>query len=276
MNCADIRLQTNRLRYDAVSSFKRRSSHHAGVAMSGERIAKVIARAGLASRRNAEKLIRAGRVEVDGKRLASSAFLVKSTDSILVDGEPLPAKDKVRLWRFHKPAGIITSSNDARGRKTVHDILPEELPRVVTIGRLDLNSEGLLLLTNDGGLKRQLELPATGWIRKYRVRADGSVYDGTLDELRNGVIVDGQRLGPFTAELDRQQGSNAWLTVGLRSGRNREVRRAMDAVGLKVNRLIRISFGPFILGRLPPGVVQEVSAGVLRNNVKGFRQQYGE
>ena len=244
--------------------------------MSGERIAKVIARSGLASRRNAERLILAGRVEVDGKRLASPAFLVKATDAILVDGEPLPARDKVRLWRFHKPAGIITSSSDARGRRTVHDILPEELPRVITVGRLDFNSEGLLLLTNDGGLKRQLELPATGWIRKYRVRAHGSATDGLLDELRKGIVVDGQRLGPFTAELDRQQGSNAWLTVGLRSGRNREVRRAMDAVGLKVNRLIRISFGPFILGRLPPGAVQEVSANVLRSNVKGFRQRYGE
>ncbi len=234
----------------------------------GERVAKVLARAGVASRRDAERLVLAGRVSVNGQVLQSPATNVHSADSVMVDGEEIPEKEPAKLWRHYKPVGIITSSSDEKGRRTVHDTLPEELPRVVTVGRLDINSEGLLLLTNDGELKRHLELPSTGWLRKYRVRAYGKVTDSILDELRRGPIAGGEKLGPFTAKLDREQGANSWLTVGLRSGRNREVRRAMEAVGLRVNRLIRISFGPFSLGNLKPGEVAEIAPGVLRNHVK--------
>ena len=235
--------------------------------MSGERIAKVIARAGVASRRAAERLITSGRVTVNGRMLKDPACNVTGKDVITVDGRRLPEVEATRLWRFHKPVGIITTTSDEQGRRTVYDILPANLPRIVTVGRLDINSEGLLLLTNDGELKRRLELPETGWIRKYRVRALGKVNEHALEELRAGPIVDGRRLGPFSATLDRQQGANAWLTLGLRSGRNREVRRAMEAVGLKVNRLIRVSFGPFSLGNLKPGKVAEVKPSVLREQV---------
>ena len=237
--------------------------------MSGERIAKVIARAGIASRRAAERLITSGRVTVNGRTLKDPACNVTGKDIIAVDGRRLPELEATRLWRFHKPVGIITTSSDTQGRTTVYDILPANLPRIVTVGRLDINSEGLLLLTNDGELKRRLELPATGWSRKYRVRALGKVNERALEELRAGPTVDGQRLGPFSATLDRQQGANAWLTLGLRSGRNREVRRAMDAVGLKVNRLIRVSFGPFTLGNLKPGEVAELKPSVLREQFGG-------
>ncbi len=239
--------------------------------MSGERIAKVIARAGVTSRRGAERLILAGRVAVNGRPLDSPAVNVTEMDTVTIDGNDLPKREKTRLWRLHKPVGIVTSTTDDRGRRTVIDILPDTLPRTVTIGRLDVNSEGLLLLTNDGDLKRKLELPLTGWLRKYRVRARGRVTDGVLEALQNGPVVDDCRLGPLSVSLDRQLGSNAWLTVGLRSGKNREVRRAMEAVGLNVNRLIRISFGPFNLGNLRPGEVAEVSPGILRNQVSGIR-----
>lgn len=235
--------------------------------MSGERIAKVIARAGVASRRAAERLITSGRVTVNGRMLKDPAVNVTGKDVITVDGKRLPELEPTRLWRFHKPVGVITTTNDTQGRRTVFDILPASLPRIVTVGRLDINSEGLLLLTNDGELKRRLEIPETGWIRKYRVRALGKVNERALEELRAGPTVDGQRLGPFSATLDRQQGANAWLTLGLRSGRNREVRRAMEAVGLKVNRLIRVSFGPFTLGNLKPGEVAELKPSVLREQV---------
>ena len=239
--------------------------------MPGERIAKVIARAGVTSRRGAERLILAGRVAVNGTPLDSPAVNVTETDSVTIDGNDLPKREKTRLWRLHKPVGVVTSTTDDRGRRTVIDILPDNLPRTVTIGRLDVNSEGLLLLTNDGDLKRKLELPLTGWLRKYRVRARGRVTDGMLEALQAGPVVDGCRLGPLSVSLDRQLGSNAWLTVGLRSGKNREVRHAMEAVGLNVNRLIRTSFGPFNLGNLQPGEVAEVSPGILKNQVSGFR-----
>lgn len=232
-----------------------------------ERIAKRIARAGLASRREAERMIEAGRVKVNGKVLTSPALNVTAADKILVDGKPLAEAEQTRLWRYYKPVGLVTSASDEQGRSTVFERLPPDLPRVMSIGRLDLNSEGLLLLTNDGGLKRRLELPSTGWLRKYRVRVRGQPTPGILAPLEKGVTVDGERFQPMQVTIDRQQGANAWLTVGLREGRNREVRRALDSVGLSVNRLIRVSYGPFQLGDLTPGAVAEVPARVLADQL---------
>ena len=240
-----------------------------------ERIAKRLARAGVASRRVAETMIAAGRVAVNGKVIDSPALNVTAADKILVDGKPLAAAEPVRLWRYYKPIGLVTSDRDEKGRDTVFAHLPEDMPRVVSIGRLDLNSEGLLLLTNDGGLKRRLELPSTGWVRKYRVRAKGSPSDGDLDPLRRGVTVEGERFQPMSVTLDRQQGANCWLTIGIREGKNREVRRALEVVGLVVNRLIRTSYGPFQLGELEPGGVEEVRSKVLREQL-GIRRDEPE
>jgi 23S rRNA pseudouridine2605 synthase len=232
-----------------------------------ERIAKRLARTGIASRRAAEAMILAGRVAVNGRTIASPALDVAPEDQISVDGKLLPAPEPVRLWRYHKPAGLVTSERDERGRGTVFAHLPADMPRVVSVGRLDLNSEGLLLLTNDGDLKRRLELPATGWLRKYRVRAKGAPDDAALSPLRRGLTLEGERFQPMSVAIDRQQGANVWLTVGIREGRNREVRRALDAVGLAVNRLIRVSYGPFQLGDLAPGAVEEVRPKVLREQL---------
>ena len=233
----------------------------------GDRIAKVIARAGLASRREAERMIAAGLVTVNGKRIDSPALNVTPRDKITVDGKPVGAPEPPRIWRYHKPKGLVTTTRDEKGRDTVFDALPDTLPRVMSIGRLDLNSEGLLLLTNDGGVKRRLELPATGWLRKYRIRVNGTPSDETLQPLRDGITVDGDNFQPMTVTLDRQQGANAWLTVALREGRNREVRRAMQAVGLTVNRLIRVSYGPFLLRDLKPGEVEEIKQRVVRDQL---------
>ncbi len=233
----------------------------------GERIAKVLARAGVASRRGAEEMIAAGRVAVNGQVIDSPALNVTPADKVRVDGKPLPEAEPARLWLYHKPTGLVTSAKDEKGRETVFDRLPEGMPRVMPVGRLDITSEGLLLLTNDGALKRRLELPATGWLRKYRVRVNGVPTEEMLEKLRKGITVDGERFQGMTTTLDRQQGANAWLTVGLREGRNREVRRAMEAVGLVVNRLIRVSYGPFRLGDLAPGGVEEVRAKVLRDQL---------
>ena len=233
----------------------------------GMRIAKAIADAGVASRRDAEAMILAGRVVLNGEVQRSPAVNVTHRDSIIVDGKPLPKPERTRLWLYHKPVGLVTTEKDEKGRRTVFDALPEELPRVMSIGRLDLNSEGLLLLTNDGAIKRRLELPSTGWLRKYRVRVNGRPADADLEPLRRGLVVDGQRFLPMTVSLDRQQGANAWLTVGLREGKNREVRRAMEDIGLSVNRLIRVSYGPFQLGTLKPGAVEEVRRRVLRDQL---------
>ncbi len=233
----------------------------------GDRIAKVIARAGRASRREAERLIEAGKVTLNGKRVERAALNVSPSDKIVVDGVPLDAPEPARLWLYHKPTGLVTTARDEQGRATVFDALPEDMPRVMSVGRLDLNSEGLLLLTNDGGVKRKLELPSTGWLRRYRVRVNGRPEDKTFEPLRKGLDVDGERFQPMTVTLDRQTGANAWLTVSLREGRNREIRRAMEAVGMKVNRLIRVSYGPFQLGTLKPGEVEEVRPRILRDQL---------
>lgn len=240
----------------------------------GERIAKVLSRAGVASRREAERMIEAGEVKVNGRVIDSPALNVTAQDRITVNGRPLAAKEPARLWLYYKPEGLVTSAADEKGRETVFDALPEDMPRVMSVGRLDLNSEGLLLLTNDGGLKRRLELPSTGWLRKYRVRVHGNPEDGDLEPLRQGIVVEGEKFQPMQVTLDRVQGSNAWLTVGLREGRNREVRRAMAAIGLTVNRLIRISYGPFRLNELQPGEVAEVKPRILRDQL-GFDPDEG-
>ncbi|MBZ9986334.1 pseudouridine synthase [Mesorhizobium sp. BH1-1-5] len=234
---------------------------------SGERIAKRLARAGIASRRDAEELIAAGRVKVNGKVLDSPAFNVSASDVIHLDGTEIPPIERTRLFLFHKPAGVVTTNRDPEGRKTVFDVLPSDLPRLMTIGRLDINTEGLLLLTNDGGLSRVLELPATGWLRRYRVRVHGKVEESALAGLRDGIAVDGVFYGSIEASLDREQGTNAWLTLGLREGKNREVKNILGALGLDVTRLIRISYGPFQLEDLPEGHVLEIKGRVLREQL---------
>ena len=227
------------------------------------RIAKALARAGLCSRREAERWIGEGRVSVNGTVLTSPARDVGPNDKVLVDGNLLPSTEPPRLWRYHKPKGLVTSHSDPQGRPTVFAALPDTLPRVISVGRLDFNTEGLLLLTNDGALARHLELPATGWMRRYRARAHGSVTQAALDKLKNGVEIEGVRYGPIEAALDKAQGSNVWITIGLREGKNREVRKILDSLGLKVNRLIRVSFGPFELLDLKPGEVDSVRRRVL-------------
>ena len=212
-------------------------------------------------------MIAAGRVAVNGQVIATPALTVTAADKVSVDGKPVAAPEPARLWRYYKPLGLVTSERDEKGRDTVFAHLPAELPRVMSVGRLDLNSEGLLLLTNDGALKRRLELPSTGWLRKYRVRARGAPDDASLEPLRRGITVDGERFQPMRVDIDRQQGANVWLTVALREGKNREVRRALEAVGLPVNRLIRVSYGPFQLGELEPGGVEEVRPKVLREQL---------
>ena len=233
----------------------------------GQRIAKVIARAGLASRREAEAWIAAGRVAVNGTTIASPAIDVAGSDHITIDGEPLPARQRTRLFLYHKPRGLMTTHADPQGRPTIFQNLPRDLPRLISVGRLDFNTEGLLLLTNDGALARLLELPATGWLRRYRVRSHGSITQDRLDGLRRGVTIDDIHYGPIEATLDRVQGSNVWLTLGIREGKNREVRNVLGHLGLGVTRLIRVSFGPFQLGELGEGEVEEVRTRVLREQL---------
>jgi 23S rRNA pseudouridine2605 synthase len=235
----------------------------------GERIAKAIARAGLCSRREAEAWIAAGRVAVNGVRAATPALNVTAADRVTVDDEPLPARERTRLFLYHKPRGLVTTHADPQGRPTIFDSLPKHLPRLLSVGRLDLNTEGLLLLTNDGGLARALELPSTGWLRRYRVRAHGRVNPERLAALRGGITIDGVRYGAIDAQVDREQGANVWLTFAMREGKNREVKNVLGHLGLAVNRLIRISFGPFQLGALPEGAVEEI-------RTRHLREQLGE
>jgi 23S rRNA pseudouridine2605 synthase len=250
-----------------MSTQESTQAHEPGQVREGQRIAKLMARAGLCSRRDAEQWIAAGRVSVNGEVLTSPAFNVSETDDVRVDGEPLRAVERTRLFLFHKPRGLVTTARDPEGRPTIFDALPQDLPRVVAIGRLDINSEGLLLLTNDGGLSRVLELPATGWLRRYRVRAHGEITQEQLDSLRDGVTIDGIDYLGIEARFERQQGSNVWLTMGLREGKNREIKRVLEHMGLSVNRLIRVSFGPFELGDLEEGAVDEIRTRVLRDQL---------
>ena len=236
-------------------------------AFAGERIAKVLARAGVCSRRDAEKLIGEGRVTVDGRRLDTPAFNVTPQQKISVDGQLLGDPDPPRLWRFHKTTGLVTTTRDPEGRPTVFQKLPPNLPRLNAVGRLDINTEGLLLMTNDGGLKRFLELPSTGWLRRYRVRAFGTADPERLADLKNGIEIDGVRYRSIEAELERKQGGNVWMNVALREGKNREIKRVLEHLDLKVNRLIRLSFGPFQLGNLEAGKVEEVPRRVLRQQL---------
>ncbi len=233
----------------------------------GERIAKRIARAGVCSRREAERRIFEGRVRLNGQALADPAVNVGPRDLVEVDGVALPEPEPARLWRYHKPVGLVTTDRDPEGRPTVFESLPAHLPRVVSVGRLDLASEGLLLLTNDGGLARELELPARGWIRRYRARVRGRVDEVRLARVAGGVEIDGERYGPITASLNEQRSGNAWLTVSLAEGRSREVRRVLEYLGNPVNRLIRIAYGPFQLGNLPRGAVAEIRRKAIREQL---------
>jgi 23S rRNA pseudouridine2605 synthase len=239
-----------------------------------ERLAKRLARAGLCSRREAERWIREGRVTVDGAVLTSPALTVTAANEVHVDGAALPAPEPARLWRYHKPRGLVTTHRDEQGRPTVFAALPKELPRVVSVGRLDVTAEGLLLLTNDGALARRLELPANGWLRRYKVRVHGDVDPARLAALAAGVTIDGVRYGPVRAQLERRQGSNAWLVMALAEGRNREVRHLVEHLGGVVTRLIRLSYGPFQLGNLPRGMVAEVPRKVLAEQLGGPPELY--
>lgn len=236
----------------------------------GERIAKVMARAGLCSRRDAEKWIEAGRVSVNGNILTSPALAVLPTDVIEVDGQKLKAAEKTRLFLFHKPDGLVTTNKDEKGRKTIYDALPKEMGRVVSVGRLDLNTEGLLLLTNDGELSRYLELPVNAMVRKYRVRVHGHVSLDQLARLKKGIKWQGVAYGPMEARLEKTQGTNSWIEISLTEGKNREVRNVMESMGLEVSRLIRLSYGPFQLGSLPRGAVLEIKHQQLRDQIKGY------
>jgi len=237
----------------------------------GERVAKVLARAGIASRRDVERLIEAGRVALNGRILTTPAVKIAQGDMLTVDGAVVADAEATRLFRYHKPVGLVTTHKDPKGRRTVFDALPAGLPRLISVGRLDITSEGLLLLTNDGALARGLELPSSGWVRRYRARARGRIDQARLDALKNGLTVEGIRYGPIEASLDRQRdgpgGANIWLTLTLAEGKNREVRRVLEALGLTVNRLIRVAYGPFALGNLAAGAVEEVPPPSIRENL---------
>lgn len=240
-----------------------------------DRLDKYLARAGICSRRDAKKLVAENRVAINGKPPESPGAAVDKGDVIVVDGKPVAEPEQTRLWRYHKPPGLVTTHRDPQGRPTVFERLPEGMPRVISVGRLDINSEGLLLLTNDGALARRLELPTTDWARRYRVRVHGHVDPAQLVALERGIRIDGVAYGSIKALLERQQGSNAWLTVSLNEGKNREVRRVMQHFGWPVTRLIRVAYGPFQLGQLPPGTVEEVPGKVLRDQLGGSPEAQG-
>ena len=233
----------------------------------GERIAKVIARAGLCSRRDAEKMIAEGRVKVDGAVITSPARNVTGASLVTVDDNPLKAPEAARMWRYHKPSGLVTTHKDEKGRDTVFAALPPALGRVVSVGRLDFNSEGLLLLTNDGEIARRMEVPASGWTRVYRARLFGKVTQADLDKLASGITIDGVKYGPIVADLERSKGVYSWATVSLKEGKNREIKRVMERLGLKVSRLIRTAYGPFQLGQLPEGQIEEIAARLWREKL---------
>lgn len=235
----------------------------------GQRIAKVLARAGIASRRDAERMIEAGRVSLNGERITSPALNIGPKDRVEVDGKPIPAFERRRLWLYHKPRGLIVSHRDPGNRPTVFEHLPAGMPRVVSVGRLDFNSEGLLLLTNDGAVARELELPKTGWLRRYRVRAFGRPDPERLKKLEKGITIEGVRYGSIEVSVEHQKGDNVWLSVALREGKNREIRKVLEFLGHQVSRLIRVSFGPFQLGALAPGEVREIPGKVLREQLGG-------
>ncbi|HZG27275.1 MAG TPA: pseudouridine synthase [Ensifer sp.] len=257
--------KSDRPKSDGKFAYPKPATETAG--LEPERISKLLARAGVASRRDVERMIMEGRIRLNGEVLTAPAVNATYADNIEVDGERIRGPERTRLWLYHKPAGLVTTNADPEGRPTVFDNLPEGLPRVMSIGRLDINTEGLLLLTNDGGLARVLELPSTGWLRRYRVRAHGSVDQAKLDQLKDGIAVDGVLYGGIDAILDREQGHNAWITMGLREGKNREIKNVLGAIGLDVNRLIRISYGPFQLGNLPEGQVMEIKGRMLRDQL---------
>ncbi len=231
------------------------------------RIAKAIARAGICSRREAESYIEAGRVTVNGKKISSPALNITGKDIITIDGQPLPENEPVKLWRYHKPKGLVTTAKDEKDRETIFSKLPNDMPRTISIGRLDINTEGLLLLTNDGELARHIELPKTGWLRRYKVRAKGTITQNKFDELKKGITIEGINYGPVQAQVIREQGANCWFTMGLREGKNREIKRICEHLGLNVNRLIRISFGPFMLGDLQSGEVEEIKPHILADQL---------
>ena len=232
-----------------------------------ERIAKKLSRAGVCSRREAERWIADGRIKVNNVILSTPATNVSEKDKILVDNIPLPKPSLTKIWRFHKPKGCLVTENDPKGRKTIFQILPKSLPRVISVGRLDYDSEGLLLLTNDGAISRKLELPSTGWLRKYKVRVHGIVDKSALLKIKDGIKLDNFKTGPIEASLEIQKGTNAWILIGIREGKNREIRRIMDHLGYPVNRLIRLSYGPFQLGNLKSGEVLEINKNVIKNQL---------
>lgn len=241
----------------------------------GERVAKALARAGVASRREVERLIEAGRVAINGKVLTTPAVKVQAGDFLTVDGQLVAEREPTRMFRYHKPTGLMTTHNDPKGRPTVFQSLPKELPRLISIGRLDLNSEGLLLLTNDGEVSRALETPSNAWVRRYRARAFGDTTQAKLDTLKDGITVEGVKYGAIEAKIDKAHdkaggGKNIWITVSLSEGKNREVRRVLEALGLKVNRLIRLSYGPFALGALEAGQIEEIGPRVIRELMEGI------
>lgn len=233
----------------------------------GDRIAKILSRRGICSRREAEKLILQGKVRVNGTLISSPALNLQETDLITVNGKTVGQEQQTRLWRYHKPLDLVTSTKDEKGRKTVFEALPDHMPKVMSIGRLDINSEGLLLLTNDGQLKRNLELPSTGWVRKYRVRVRGRPTEEAVNPLKSGIKVGREHFKPMDINIDKQQGANAWLSIGIREGKNREIRRALEHVGFSVNRLIRIGYGPFRLLDLKPGEVVEIKRQVIKDQI---------